>query len=250
MRWLAMDLHVHTVLSACAEIEMIPPHIVEVALTLGLAAIAITDHNSAENVEATKQAAAGTELVVFAGMEVQTREEAHLLAVFDQVEQAQALQAAIYERLPSDHNRPEYFGEQLVVDACGNFVAMNSRLLQVSASLSLEEATGLIKGLGGLCLAAHVDRPTYSIIANLGFIPPSLPLDGVEVSRNGSVEELAAICTDRTDLGMVAFGDAHRLAEMTGRTRFFVQAATVSEVGLALRRCQGRTFWVAPTRCG
>jgi len=248
MRWLAMDLHVHTVLSGCADIEMVPPRIVQAALALGLAAIAITDHNSAENVEATQQAAQGAGLVVFAGMEVQTREEVHLLALFGQAEQARALQAAVYERLPAEPNRPEHFGEQLVVDALGRYVAAEPRLLQVSVSLGIEEAAVLIRRLGGLCLAAHVDRPSYSVFANLGFIPPALLLDGAEASKNADPGELAAAHKDLAGLGVGAFGDAHRLAELTARTQFFVQEPTIEEVGLALHRRQGRTLRVAPIR--
>ena len=88
LRSLWVDLHVHTVISPCAEVEMIPPLIVGRARELGLGAIAITDHNTAENVGAVQRAARDTGLVVLAGMEVQTREEAHILCLFDRLEQA------------------------------------------------------------------------------------------------------------------------------------------------------------------
>ena len=92
---LALDLHIHTVVSACAEIEMIPPLIVRRALELGLDLIAITDHNTAENVEAVQEAARGTALKVLPGMEVQTSEEVHILCLFDTSEQISAWQATV-----------------------------------------------------------------------------------------------------------------------------------------------------------
>ena len=68
------DLHVHTVLSPCAEVEMIPPLIVRQALARGLNLIAVTDHNAAANCAAVMQAAQDTGLAVLPGMEVQTAE--------------------------------------------------------------------------------------------------------------------------------------------------------------------------------
>ncbi|HZW04812.1 MAG TPA: PHP domain-containing protein, partial [Anaerolineaceae bacterium] len=84
------ELHVHTVLSACAEIEMLPPLIVEEALAKGIDVIAITDHNTTGNVAAVQRAALGINLTVLPGMELQTREEVHVLCLFDTLDQAEA----------------------------------------------------------------------------------------------------------------------------------------------------------------
>jgi DNA polymerase III alpha subunit len=77
MKMYRAELHVHTVLSPCAGVEMIPPLIVREALQFGLNIIAITDHNATANIAAAMQAARGTGLVVLPGMELQTREEVH-----------------------------------------------------------------------------------------------------------------------------------------------------------------------------
>ncbi len=61
------DLHIHTVLSGCAEVEMIPPLILRQAKRLGLSLIAITDHNACHNAEAVIQASAGTDIHVLPG---------------------------------------------------------------------------------------------------------------------------------------------------------------------------------------
>lgn len=241
LRWLAADLHVHTVLSACAEVEMIPPLIVERALQLGLAGIAITDHNASENAQAVSEAAMGTGLAVIGGMELQTREEVHLLALMGDAEGLVALQERVYAALPETQNRPEHFGEQYVVTAEGDPVCLNSRLLQTSTSFSVDEAVALVHGLGGLCLAAHIDRPANSLIANLGFVPPDLPLDGVEVSRRCDATSYVASRRDLRDLAVVSCGDAHRLSEMVARTLFLVERVCVAEIGLALRRQGGRS---------
>jgi len=101
------DLHIHTVLSPCAEVEMIPPLIVRRARELGLGLIAITDHNSAENVDSVQRAARGSGLKVLPGMEVQTSEEVHVLCLFDTLEQVLDWQECVFGSLPPLKNREE-----------------------------------------------------------------------------------------------------------------------------------------------
>ncbi len=78
---------------------MFPEFILERAGELGLDLIAVTDHNSCENAAAMLHAAVGTGIAVWPGMEVQTREEAHLVCLFDRLEQALAWQEAVYAHL-------------------------------------------------------------------------------------------------------------------------------------------------------
>jgi predicted metal-dependent phosphoesterase TrpH len=134
---LRADLHVHTVLSPCAEVEMIPPLITRQALQLGLGIIGVTDHNSAENVAAVMEAAEGTGLVVLPGMEVQTQEEVHLLCLFDTLEQVLTMQGRVYNHLPDLKNNAEVFGAQFVVDSDGEFIRYNERQLLTTTSLSV-----------------------------------------------------------------------------------------------------------------
>ena len=60
MKEFRADLHVHTVLSPCAEVEMIPPLIVQRALDQKIDIIAITDHNASANVRAVRPLGADT----------------------------------------------------------------------------------------------------------------------------------------------------------------------------------------------
>lgn len=239
-RTLRADLHVHTVLSPCAEVEMIPPRIVERALRLGLGIIGIADHNSAENVAAVMEAARGSELAVLPGMEVQSREEVHLLCLFDTLEQVLTMQGRVYNHLPLHKNRAEVFGSQFVVDARGRFLRENDRLLLTSTSLSVEEVVARVRGLQGLCIPAHVDRPSYSLLANLGFIPVGSDFPAVEISRQVTSTEARTAFPDIADCAVIASGDAHRLAEMTARTAFQIEAPTIAELLLALTKHQGR----------
>ena len=150
MKTYQAELHVHTVLSPCAGIEMIPPLIVQQAIQFGLNLIAITDHNASENVPAVIAAAKGEDLTVLPGMELQTEEEIHSLCLFDTIDQLQALQEVVDRVLPKIPNNVEFFGEQFIVDETGDFIRRKEELLINSTQLSLEEAFKVVTDLGGL----------------------------------------------------------------------------------------------------
>jgi hypothetical protein len=244
LRFFLADLHIHTVLSACAEAEMLPEFILERAQQLGLRLIAVTDHNSAENVAAMLTAAEGTGITVFPGIEVETREEVHLLCLFDTLEQVTRWQEQVYARLPPLKNRDDVFGVQVVLDADGDAVGYNQRLLLTSTSSSVEEVVQRVRDLNGLCIPAHVDRPSYSVIANLGFIPPDLGIIGVEVSRLVAPTEARARFPELEQYSLIANSDAHRLQDMAARTTLKMAAATIGELSLALAGEEGRGVWV------
>ena len=227
------DLHIHTCLSPCAEREMSPPAVVREARKRGLHVIAVCDHNSAENVEATMRAAETVGLAVIGGMEISTREEVHVLGLFKDDHALGSAQEVVYENLCGE-NDPETFGEQLVMNERGEVARHNRRLLIGSTDLSLEEVIRTIHGLGGMAIAAHVDRPSFSVISQLGFIPTGLRFDGVEVCSD-ALPGLPA------DLAVLRSSDAHRPEEIGSRyTRFFLEEPTASEIEMALRRIEGR----------
>jgi PHP family Zn ribbon phosphoesterase len=233
-RYLLADLHIHTVLSACAEVEMIPPLIVRRARELGLEVMAITDHNAAHNVAAVIEAAVSSGVTVLPGMEVQSREEVHLICLFDRLEQVLAWQERVFAALPDRKNDEAFFGAQYVVDATGAYLYTEERLLAVSTTLSVEEVVAGVRVLGGIVLAAHIDRPSFGLMANLGFVPPGLELAGLEFSRHADLSRMALQVPQAAGYGWLIGGDAHRLEEMVARTMLKVKAPTVSEIALAL----------------
>jgi len=219
---------------------MIPPLIVRRAQELGLEVIAVTDHNAALNAAAMIEAAAGTGLTVLPGMEVQSREEVHLTALFDTVDQVMAWQERVWAVLPDRENDEAFFGAQFVVDATGEYRYTEKRMLSMPAALSVEEVVSGVRALGGTVLPAHVDRPANSLILNLGFVPPGLEIAGLELSRRADPAEVAQRLPQTAGYGCLVSGDAHRLEEMTARTMLKVAAPTVAEVALALAGQDGR----------
>lgn len=227
------DLHIHTCLSPCGELEMIPPLIIKQAKACGLEIIGICDHNSCENVSATAEAAVGSGIVVIGGMEITTREEVHVLAISNDMDALKKIQKIVYRSLDGK-NDPEKFGEQIVADKNGDPKGINERLLIGATRLSLEETIKTIHKYNALAIAAHIDREGFGIIGQIGFIPEGLPLDGIEVSSpdfKPYTEKYVTICSS----------DAHFLNEIGKRySYFYIEEATFEEIKMAFRREGGR----------
>lgn len=235
------ELHVHTVLSPCAEVEMIPPLIVRTALERGITLLAITDHNASANVEAVMRAAQGSALTVLPGMEVQTREEVHMLCLFDTLEQLADWQQQVDAHLPDLENNVELFGEQFVVDETGAFIRRERRLLLTSTQMTLEKAAMHVHALGGLAIPAHIDRKAFSLITNLGFVPPGVPFAALEITRHISPMQARQRFPQIGAIPLMQSGDAHRLDEMTGPMVLTMESPTMAELRLALGNRAGRS---------
>lgn len=244
MQTFRAELHVHTVLSPCAGVEMIPPLIVSESLENGIQLIAITDHNASANIKAVMEAAQGTGLVVLPGMELQTKEEVHLLCLFDTLEQIADWQTKVDAMLPDLPNNIAYFGEQFVVDHTGEFIRREERLLLNSVNITLDEAAAQVKALGGLAVPAHIDRQANGLIAILGLIPPGF--ESLELSRHITPEAARQKYPQVKDYPLLQSGDVHLLDGFLGSTYFQIEKPSIPELRLALASKEGRAAWISP----
>lgn len=175
-----VDLHIHSLLSPCGSLEMSPVVIVDKAVKAGLDAIALTDHNSLRQLRETARYGATRGLKVFIGVEITTREEAHCVAILPDMDAADALQTVIDEHIIKQQNNPEKLGDQVWVDADEQIEGEIEWYLNAPLALSVDAIAREVKHLNGLFVPAHVDRPSYSLIGQLGFIDPDLPVDALE----------------------------------------------------------------------
>lgn len=234
------DLHIHTCLSPCADLDMSPRKVVEKSIESGIDFIAVCDHNSVENVGAVLEAASSKGLFVIPGMEINSREEVHCLALFESLEQAKAMQDIVYSNLKGE-NSPEIFGEQVVANEFDEVLSFNNRLLIGSTEMTLENIIREVHGLGGVGIASHVDRPSYSILSQLGFIPEDLELDGLEISRRMDMESARKQLPDITGYPLITSSDAHFLGDIGSVfTRFIIEKPGLDEVQMALKGDAGR----------
>ncbi len=235
MKTFKADLHIHTCLSHCAELEMTPKNIVKESEKRGLNIIGICDHNSSENVISVKKCAENMDLDIIGGIEITTREEVHVLALFDNEKSLQAMQRIIDNNLiETDDER--IYGDQVIVNENDEVLGFNKRLTIGATEQSIESIVNSIHKLGGIAIASHVDRERFGLISQLGFIPEGLVLDALEISNKNQFQKHC----DRL-LPIVTFSDAHSLKDIgKNYTSFSMENPTFDEIKKSLRGEEGR----------
>ena len=203
------DLHIHSCLSPCANDDMTPANICGMAVLKGLQMIAVTDHNSARNLPAVKACCDAYGLLMIPGMEITTREEVHLLGYFETVEQALDFSEFLRPHMPPKKNKPQFFGNQYVMDEDDNIIAEEDELLIGASDLRLAELTRIIRERGGVPVPAHINRGSNGLLINLGMMPDELGFTAVEVWR-------ALPCAHTPQAGKVILhsSDAHNLGDI------------------------------------
>lgn len=217
---------------------MTPRTIVQRAVQQGLDVVAVCDHNSVGNARGVRRAARGTRVTVLPGIEVTSREEVHIVGIFAGEDDAKNVERFIQGHLPGT-NDMERFGEQLIVDKDGGIQGESTKLLIGATTLSLEEVVSAIHDAGGLAIAAHVDRPSFSVVSQLGFVPRTVAFDALGLSFRcvPAAEEQFA----EYGLPLIRSSDAH-FPEDIGRasTRLMLDNNSFGEIAMALRGQGGR----------
>ena len=211
------DLHMHSCLSPCAEDEMTPNNICNMALIKGLDVIALTDHNSTKQLSSISKVAKSLNLNFIYGCEIQTVEEVHILGLFDSIEKTNKLQIWIDKHMPVIPNKVDFFGKQEICNELDEVIEIEDRLLLVSIDVSVEDTVKAIHDFGGKVVLAHVLDRENSITHQLGFIPKDLDYDGIEVK---SLEQKQRVIDSHpwiNEDSTVWFidSDAHRLIDMS-----------------------------------
>ncbi len=216
-----VDLHIHSCLSGCAEDDMTPNNIVNMALIKGLDVIAVTDHNSARNIEAVMQVGKREGLLVVPGMELCTAEEIHLVCLFPSFESTLSFQNYVYKSLNPIDNREDIFGAQILMDSYDNEIGRERRMLSGACKLDVETAIMSVKELGGVVIPAHVNRQSYSMLNTLGAIPTDYDFKYLECSKNCNLDLFLQEHEELKGYEFIKSSDAHFLSDISEQEIFF-----------------------------
>ncbi len=182
------------------------------AKVLGQDVIALTDHNSALNVPEAVRAGKEYGVGVIAGMEITSKEEAHILGYFPTPDDALAASAELNSHLPNIKNDPTLFGSQTIIGEGDEPVGFVSKLLINATDLSADEVCRFVLKHNGIPVPAHINRGANGMIGALGLMPmlPEHPV--VETSLN-------VPCPDYAVKGrfLLHSSDAHRFSSMQER---------------------------------
>ncbi|MEC9489316.1 MAG: PHP domain-containing protein [Halanaerobiales bacterium] len=236
---LKADLHLHSVLSPCGDLLMTPEEIVKKAKKEGIEVLALTDHNTAENVEVFDFFCEKHNLNFIPAMETETKEEIHILCYFPDLKSLLKWQGIVYDRLPQQKNDEDFFGPQIKCDFNDEYQFKVEHLLAGAVNLSLEQCFAQVRELGGIVVPSHLDRK-HSIISQLGFIPPELNLITAEISKNIKPEMVLEKFPYLNKLQFMQNSDSHYLKEIKSYQRLIVKEFSFVEFKKAVQKNEGR----------
>lgn len=236
-----VDLHIHTVLSPCAELEMGATEIVERCRSEGIALIAVTDHNHVANFRAVRDAAEGNP-VVLPGMEVQSMEDIHVVLIFRDEESATSYKEWLWQKMPPIKNKEEKFGYQLIIDKNNEVLGQEEILLIQGVQRTVDEIASEGKKRGAIVLLAHIDRPAFSYQAVLGPVSDDFVCDGLELSPNVSHKTFAEWKASYPARRLIRSSDSHKLDSISRSrcTPMKLKELSFDEVFKAIRGEAGR----------
>lgn len=208
------DLHIHSCLSPCGDMDMTPNNLVNMAKLLGFDVIALTDHNSSLNCEAAMKVGEEVGVVVIPGMELTTCEDIHAVCLFPTLEKALKWNDYVDSHRLKIRNKPEIYGRQVIMNERDEETGEVEHLLLPATDISIMSAHSLVKEYGGVCLPAHIDRDSLSILSVLGEIDPMCEFTAAELADKSRVEELRRLHPILNNMKIITDSDAHYLENM------------------------------------
>ena len=208
------DFHIHSCLSPCGDNEMTPNNIAGMGMLSGYQVLALTDHNTCKNCPAFFEACRNVGIVPIAGMELTTAEDIHMVCLFPTLESAMEFDAFVDTHRMKIKNRPDIFGDQIIMNAEDEEIGRDEYLLIPATDLDIDTAAREVYARGGAAYPAHVDKQSNGIIAILGDIPPIPQFFAAEFHNPEKIEEYRQRYPILKGLVTVADSDAHRLESM------------------------------------
>lgn len=176
------DLHIHSCVSPCADMNMTPEAVVETAVAAGLDLIALTDHNTCKNCAAAAAAAEKQGIGFIPGIEVTTLEDIHCVCLFPDLGKAASFSRWLDTLLPPLPRRSSPQGRLLNPTVASLRRQQEERqLLYLARQISVLDLHETARRYHGLCWPAHVSKPYNSLYAVLGTWPAELRADAAEL---------------------------------------------------------------------
>lgn len=177
------DLHIHSVLSPCADILMTPNNILNMAMLKGLKIVSVTDHNSTLQLPMLFELAKSYDFLFIPGVEITTKENHHILVYFKTIDDALKFEAVLNQyRLPLIHP----YGLASLTDIEDQVIETLSQISSEALNLSYAELISHLIPYQHILILAHIDRPNSTILEHLH----QYQCDGIELTHCDNINLL------------------------------------------------------------
>lgn len=205
------DLHIHSVLSPCADVLMTPNNIINMAHLKGLNLISITDHNSLKQYPVIDEIMKSYDMLLIYGVEVELVDKSHVLCYLKTLEDALNFDLFLENNLVKLEYDQKTFGAQVITDLYDQEASIIPYHLGKSTKLTVEDLQNELKKYEHLLFLAHVDRAKNSGYHLLN----THQFDGVELSKHASLHWNASLTEQNRRI--LHNSDAHTLTDILER---------------------------------
>ena len=231
------DLHIHSCLSPCGDNESTPGNIVGMSVIKNLDVIALTDHNTCKNCAAAMAIGKEYGITVIPGMELTTSEEVHVLCLFHNLEDAMGFDAYVEPRILQIPNDPKAFGDQFLCDESDEVIGTFPTLLISATDISFDKVDEAIKPFNGVMVPAHIDKNSFSLMSNLGFVPPDSDFKCFELANMANLHKLQEANPYLKNCNVITDSDAHYIDRINEAVNtLYAQSNSIDDVLSALIR--------------
>ena len=231
------DLHIHSCLSPCGDNESTPGNIVGMSVIKNLDVIALTDHNTCKNCASAMAIGKEYGITVIPGMELTTSEEVHVLCLFHNIEDAMGFDAYVEPRILQIPNDPKAFGDQFLCDENDEVIRTLPTLLISATDISFDKVDDVIKPFNGVMIPAHIDKNSFSLMSNLGFVPPDTDFKCFELANMANLHKLQESNPYLRNCNVITDSDAHYIDRINEAVNtLFAESNSIDDVLAALVR--------------
>lgn len=207
------DMHIHSVVSACADILQTPNNILNMSMLKGLDIISICDHNSAKQYKTIDKIKDSFDFLVLYGMEVTVKEGFHVLTYFEKYDDIMSLDELIDSSLDKNVLTPKTLNDQAVC----NVYDLEEYIIPYylnQPSISFKELINVVHKIGGVVIPAHIDRSKTGI---LDFIKDfsDYDIDGIEIYKLDDYDKLITMYPYLKKYKYLHSSDAHDIDKIS-----------------------------------
>lgn len=173
------DLHIHSILSPCADELMTPNNVLNMAMLKGLDIVAITDHNSTRQLPTIRQLEDSYDFLYIPAVEVTVKENFDVLCYFQTYEDAATFDQFLQVHLDGQWKN---FSEtdQVVTDVYDIEIDTVEKPL-THTNISYKDLVARVRKLDGCIVLAHIDRPSQTPLDVYSL--EELEFDGIEIQN-------------------------------------------------------------------